>query len=787
MKSKLMFTALLGIVISMVMTFLYFKSQLPESARHNLILEQITLVKHANFNLNESLFDTVSRKTMHYDTLVKRQRELSHKADTLVGDKYGLGQLHDPDINKLSAELTLTIKQKNTLIETIKSGNAMLFNSLNHYSSLVREIDELSHANKLYLRFHKLAQTVISFVIRHDSNEYLSAKNQLQDLKKDLNNGLIKEAARRPQLTNFLAHSEVILNAVKKQSDIPSISQTIPIASILGKLHNYYIDYYNTKTRSAELYGRILFISSLLLIALIAYILVLLAKGNIALARQTEMAHASNQTKSSFLANMSHEIRTPLTVIIGFAESSLDSKQTLEGRLSAIRSIARNGKHLLQLINEILDISKIESGKLKIEKLPTNIFEILNEIMSVMRPQAEDKGLSLEIDCQFPVPKIIITDPIRFRQILFNLLSNAIKFTDKGYISVQMGFDQENNKLVVSVIDTGIGLTQEQIPRLYEPFTQADSSTTRKYGGTGLGLNISKSLVEFLGGNLAVESTHGLGSKFSFSIDCGVTDKENLVNDLKEIPVTPVNQNYSEAPSLQGNILLAEDNLDNQELISYYIKKTGANLTIAENGLLARNCALETPFDLILMDMQMPEMDGLEATRQLRQSGYDLPIVALTANASSEDVERCNNAGCSGFLSKPVDWEKFFKTLSEHLHAAPVKHVQNHAVSSTLLEKEPELIDLLIKFLTHLPNRLETINYAYRNQDQSVVETLLHELKGLGGNYGYKELTALCARMEFELKKDGLKGLTQSLEELKCLVDKMCAAIPVQASISNEK
>ena len=496
-------------------------------------------------------------------------------------------------------------------------------------------------------------------------------------------------------------------------------------------------------------------------------------KGRKQAQHEAEMA---TQIKSDFLANMSHEIRTPLTAIIGFAETTLDSKQTMEQRLAAIRSILRNGNHLLHIVNEILDISKIESGKLEIEKLPINIFEILNDVKSVMSLHAEEKGLHFEIDYQFPLLLKIITDEILFKQILFNLINNAIKFTEQGSVVVQALYHQKNKMLEIVVTDSGIGLSPENISKLFLPFSQADSSTTRKYGGTGLGLHISKMLAELLGGDISVESSPGMGSKFSLTIDCGRTEVIELANEIPRVRVAPVRKR--EPPALQGHILLAEDNPDNQRLISFYIGKTGAEVTTADNGVMALNSALEKPFDLILMDMQMPEMSGIEATRQLRKSGYTQSIVALTANASAEDKAKCLDAGCDDFLTKPIDLEKFYQTLSENLHTAPPKQQESIAIRSTILEEEPMMTKLVIKFLATLPGFLEKIYHACQELNQANVAELLHQLKGLGGSYGYDELTALAARMEFELKKGGLDEITQSLAELELMFSQMNAGAP---------
>jgi|GEM_PF-3638851 len=363
-------------------------------------------------------------------------------------------------------------------------------------------------------------------------------------------------------------------------------------------------------------------------------------------------AEAASRSKSRFLANMSHEIRTPLTAIVGFGETLLDTHTTVHERIDSINAIIRNGVHLQQIINDILDISKIEANKLDIERIDTNYLELLTEIDSIIGMQARHKGLVFEIHYRFPLPVRIVTDPLRLKQILINLCNNAIKFTKSGSVRVTVIYHADAKQMAFAVRDTGIGLTDEQRGRLFQAFEQADSSTTRKFGGTGLGLAISKRLAEMLGGNVTVESDPGQGSCFTVTVDAGLQKPGNALTCLPATTKDVVKEVRSQL--LSGEILLAEDTPDNQRLFSLYIKKAGSQLTIADNGKLAVEAALSRHFDLVLMDMQMPVMDGIEAVQTLRRAGYTQPIVALTANAMKEDQDKCFQAGCDGFLAKPV-------------------------------------------------------------------------------------------------------------------------------------
>lgn len=287
--------------------------------------------------------------------------------------------------------------------------------------------------------------------------------------------------------------------------------------------------------------------------------------------------HAANEAsnaKSTFLANMSHEIRTPLTAIIGYAEVSLDGNQTLEERSTALKTIARSGNHLLTIINDILDFSKIEANQLNVETMPVDLFQLMFDVESVMKPQAEKKGLKLELVYDFPLPVTINSDPVRLRQILLNLCSNAIKFTEQGSVSIRISCDAASQLMRFSVQDTGIGMTDKQLKKLFKPFQQADNSITRRFGGTGLGLSLSKKLVEMLGGSIKVDSVYGSGTCFTFAITTGSLLYSQFVHNLKQVITSGEEENdSSEELSLAGWVLLAEDNQANQQLLSMLLEK----------------------------------------------------------------------------------------------------------------------------------------------------------------------------------------------------------------------
>ncbi|HAW28926.1 MAG TPA: hypothetical protein DCY03_12530 [Planctomycetaceae bacterium] len=392
-------------------------------------------------------------------------------------------------------------------------------------------------------------------------------------------------------------------------------------------------------------------------------------------------AEAANQSKSAFLANMSHEIRTPMTAILGYTdilELEAKSLQLPELISDSLDTIKRNGGHLMELINDILDLSKIESGKLDVESIRCSPQTIVEEVLELVQVRAEAKGLKLEASYQFPLPAEIHSDPTRIRQILINLIGNAIKFTEVGIIRLNTSFLEnpgEEPQVQFTVIDQGIGMTEAQMSNLFRPFSQADSSTTRKYGGTGLGLTICKRLTDVLGGDISVTSKLNQGSQFSATVKTGNLEGVPLLQELqqndntestKPLPAQPEEQ----ALSLKGKkILLAEDGPDNQKLISFILKKSGAEVTVAENGEAARQAAMRAMeigllYDVILMDMQMPILDGYGATRILREQGYSGPIISLTANAMEGDREKCISVGCNDHVTKPIDRRKLISMIA---------------------------------------------------------------------------------------------------------------------------
>ncbi|MES2966145.1 MAG: MHYT domain-containing protein [Bdellovibrionota bacterium] len=389
-----------------------------------------------------------------------------------------------------------------------------------------------------------------------------------------------------------------------------------------------------------------------------------------------EAAEVANATKSAFLANMSHEIRTPLGAILGFSELMMSEAMSASEKVNNVEIIKRNGKLLSNIINDILDLSKVEAGKLQIEKTEVKILALLNEVASLMNLEAQGKGIKLTISSEGAIPSRVITDPTRLKQILFNIIGNAIKFTERGSVDVKVQLVPSRSagtKLAFSVKDTGTGISTDQSARLFEPFMQADVTTTRKFGGTGLGLVLSKKLAAALGGDVRLDaSSPGEGSTFVVTIDPGhvrevlFESSASSSEDGAEKNVIRISTSEPVADLRHLEVLIVDDSSDNRALVKKILMLSGVSVDVASNGREGMEKALAGDFDLVLMDLQMPEMDGYEATRNLRTRGYKKPIIALTAHAMTEERKRCLESGFNDHLTKPIDRESLVRTLAEY-------------------------------------------------------------------------------------------------------------------------
>ncbi len=516
------------------------------------------------------------------------------------------------------------------------------------------------------------------------------------------------------------------------------------------------------------------------------------------LEKAKEAAERADQAKSLFLANMSHEIRTPLNGILGFADILASDTYEIseEERREFLEGIRTSGRHLLGLINDILDLSKIEAQQLQIEPVDCSPHELVGEVVSMMRPRAVEKGLELDYAWSGSPPPTIVTDPTRLRQTLVNLVGNAIKFTDQGRVSIKAWITEEPPgrwQLHMDVSDTGIGIPPDKQDTIFEAFSQADNSITRRFGGTGLGLAISRKLVRAMGGDLTVTSEPGRGSTFHLCVDAGPARHDLAASQeaTPEISRSAWKNAHPSSSLSSARILLVEDGELNRRLITTVLEHAGAQtVDVAPDGAAGVKRAMEASYDVILMDMQMPVLNGYEATRRLREAGCTVPILALTAHAMAGDRQKCLAAGCNDYLSKPIDIDELLEKVSSLLSSCPsdaalepdstpsepatvASSSRPDAIRSQLPVENPVFAQIARDFVDYLTETLEALEAAIHAEDLDELERLAHDLLGTAGGAGYVELTEPARRLEEAARLGNLAQLERLLSEFQDLAGRV--------------
>ncbi|MFO1092758.1 MAG: PAS domain S-box protein [Planctomycetaceae bacterium] len=501
-------------------------------------------------------------------------------------------------------------------------------------------------------------------------------------------------------------------------------------------------------------------------------------------------AERSSQAKSLFLANMSHEIRTPLTSILGYAELLQRGDIPADQMRSHLDTICTSGRHLLTLLNDILDLSKIEAGHIDLDLQRVSPHQVIREVLSLLRVRAQEKSLELEAVWTSPTPEVILTDAARLRQMLVNIVGNAIKFTERGGVVVTAGFDHagRDTRLRIEVRDTGIGIPADRQESIFVAFTQANESITRRFGGSGLGMTISRMIARELGGDVVVQSSPGQGTMVTITVQTGPLEGVRMLTRPPTEVMQPSTHNTGSRMKrvLDGiRVLVVDDGESNRELVSLVLQNVGAAVAFARNGQEGIERCIHREFDVILMDLQMPVMDGWKAMRKLRAAGIRTPIVALSAHAMRGVKEDCLREGFDGYLTKPINIDELRSCVRSFGSNRPrkpidvasplgaVAPVKGNCIRSSLPSDEPGYAGILRSFVQRLDRKLDELEAAATTDDIKTVEEIAHWLKGAGGTMGFGCFTEPAARLEREAAERAVASMRMSIKGIRRLAERI--------------
>ena len=495
-----------------------------------------------------------------------------------------------------------------------------------------------------------------------------------------------------------------------------------------------------------------------------------------------DRAEQANKVKITFLARMSHEIRTPMTAIVGLADVLRRSRSDLDDKTRAwLEQIHRNADHLVALLNDLLDLSKIDAGELQMSNGPVPMHDVLDSVESTLLPKAQEKGLELRVTCDQRLPLMFMSDRLRLRQILLNLGANAIKFTDRGRVDIEAnlleGTEGPNPVLSLVVRDTGVGIAADQLELIFQPFMQSPGEDLAARGGTGLGLDISRRLARALGGDISVVSQPGLGSAFTLRLPLVPCDEgAQIVAHLEEVTSTSL---ATEGRLAHRRLLVVDDNPDNRDVATFYLKEAGALVETAADGaegvrMVQAAGAAARPYDAVLMDMRMPVMNGYKATLALRRAGVLTPVIALTAHAMEGDERACLNAGCNAYVSKPIEPLTLIATVAAQISPAaaiePVIEMPQPGGMLSGLAGDARFVPLLLRYLEGLPEQIKALAAHRDAGDHKAVLDLVHRVHGTGASFGYPAISEVAGACELALRNGAEPGAVPGLDELERLL-----------------